>query len=87
MVDEIRSVYGNWVHLTDVNCVFLGGRVSALVEKWTMQRKLEEKHEWGSMGHVEGSEGPPQWVPFGRKISNTDVSLLRKMKVCWRIES
>jgi len=60
---------------------FIGGRVGSLIDKWLLQKKLEEKHEWGSMGHVEGSEGPPQWKPFGQKLDNTDVALLRKMKV------
>ncbi|KAG8248854.1 tudor domain-containing protein 3 [Homalodisca vitripennis] len=42
----------------------LGGRVTALIDKWELNRSLA-KHTRGRIGE-EG--GPPPWIPFGQKI-------------------
>uniref|UniRef100_A0A1B6GAC8 Survival of motor neuron-related-splicing factor 30 n=1 Tax=Cuerna arida TaxID=1464854 RepID=A0A1B6GAC8_9HEMI len=47
------------------SCVqVLGGRVTALIDKWELNRSLA-KHTRGRIGE-EG--GPPPWIPFGQKI-------------------
>ncbi|XP_073997939.1 tudor domain-containing protein 3-like isoform X2 [Rhodnius prolixus] len=60
------TVTSGMLHLNTGNVELLGGIVSTLVEKWTMNRNLA-KHTRGRVG-MEG--GPPPWVPFGEKVSN-----------------
>ena len=61
----------------------LGGKVAGLTDKWEQNRKLAHFTRAKSHGSgggsggtaVSGTEGPPPWVPFGKKIkSNIDHS-------------
>uniref|UniRef100_A0A0A9W9G3 Tudor domain-containing protein 3 n=1 Tax=Lygus hesperus TaxID=30085 RepID=A0A0A9W9G3_LYGHE len=48
----------------------MGGTVTNLVDKWTVNRELS-KHTRGRYG-VEG--GPPPWIPFGEKMAPTNLT-------------
>ncbi|XP_058459762.1 tudor domain-containing protein 3 isoform X2 [Malaya genurostris] len=48
------------------NVSVLGGRVSALVEKWELGRAMA-KYAKGGRNHLSAS-GPPPWIAFGQKI-------------------
>uniref|UniRef100_A0A914X6E9 Tudor domain-containing protein n=1 Tax=Plectus sambesii TaxID=2011161 RepID=A0A914X6E9_9BILA len=52
--------------LSDKNTRILGGRVQKLVEKWEVNKDSQ------MMMHMranKGLEGPPPWVPFGKRIN------------------
>ena len=50
----------------------LGGNVEALVEKWRMQRTMQQYTKMGRP--VTGAAGPPPWIAFGQKIeANKDM--------------
>merc|ERR1719336_1898391 len=55
----------------------LGGKVEGLTDKWEENRKLAHftraKGRGGGGLAVSGSEGPPAWVPFGKKIKGGDL--------------
>lgn len=44
----------------------IGGKVSALLEKWEMSRTLLGYARMGR--RLSGTSGPPPWIPFGKKI-------------------
>lgn len=49
------------------NCVsVLGGKVSALVEKWELGRTMAKYAKGGRLQF--SASGPPPWIPFGQKI-------------------
>ncbi len=78
---QTTSTHGQIILLTRNNTQILGGDVPKLIEKWNFQRALDIKKEWGAVGKIEGTEGPPIWRAFGQKSVPLDVALLRKMKV------
>ncbi|XP_053690328.1 tudor domain-containing protein 3 [Sabethes cyaneus] len=51
------------------NVSVLGGRVSALVDKWEIGRTMAK---YAKGGRIQlSANGPPPWIPFGQKIQQT----------------
>lgn len=75
------TTHGHIILLSRNNVQVLGGNVPKLIEKWNFQRAMDIKKEWGAVGKIEGSDGPPLWQAFGHKSVPLDVAMLRKMKV------
>ncbi|XP_011190148.1 tudor domain-containing protein 3 [Zeugodacus cucurbitae] len=47
----------------------LGGRVEAMAEKWELARTMLKYAKSGR--RMSGVNGPPPWIPFGKKVENS----------------
>ena len=51
----------------------LGGRVEALYEKWDTSRKMAKfSRNFARKSAIGDTEGPPAWIPFGKKVGKED---------------
>ncbi|XP_034946116.1 tudor domain-containing protein 3 [Chelonus insularis] len=60
----------------NIACV-LGGKVSSLIEKWELNKKLALHTRARSS---EEGEGPPPWIPFGKKIIKVAIEKDKSLK-------
>ncbi|XP_046447616.1 tudor domain-containing protein 3-like isoform X2 [Daphnia pulex] len=61
------KLWNGFILLDAKNLQFMGGEVPDLIEEWKVQQLL--------LGHVrsQDQDGPPPWVPFGRRIQPLNI--------------
>ena len=65
-------VLSGFLRLESGSLKVLGGRVEALVEKWETSQKMAKFTRNFARNRTGGAdgEGPPAWIPFGKKVAN-----------------
>ncbi|XP_039964625.1 tudor domain-containing protein 3 [Bactrocera tryoni] len=66
---ERLNLMQNFLILRSSELQVLGGRVEALVEKWELARTMLKYAKSGR--RMSGANGPPPWIPFGKKLENS----------------
>lgn len=66
LIKDVR-LWNGFILLDAKNFQYMGGEVPDLIEEWKVQQLL--------LGHVrsQDQDGPPPWVPFGRRIQPLNI--------------